>query len=99
MITNFSHASRSLSRLAALGCITLLTVLLGQAAYSQTYTVLYSFNGIDGSGPAAAPIMDNAGNLYGTTATGGILVCNKPSGCGLVYKVSAAGKLSALHRF
>ena len=33
--------------------------------------VLYSFNNTDGYGPWAAPIFDAAGNLYGTTESGG----------------------------
>jgi uncharacterized repeat protein (TIGR03803 family) len=37
-------------------------------------TVLYSFTGINGDGlfPLGSLIMDSAGNLYGTTAGGGI---------------------------
>ena len=34
-------------------------------------TVLYSFNGTDGSNPSANVIFDSAGNLYGTAQTGG----------------------------
>jgi uncharacterized repeat protein (TIGR03803 family) len=39
-----------------------------------TETVLYSFVGgsTDGSSPQAGLIMDGAGNLYGTTAAGGV---------------------------
>jgi uncharacterized repeat protein (TIGR03803 family) len=36
-----------------------------------TETVLHSFNGTDGSGPLAGVILDQAGNLYGTTEDGG----------------------------
>jgi uncharacterized repeat protein (TIGR03803 family) len=35
------------------------------------YTVLHSFNGNDGYGPTANPILDEKGNIYGTTAYGG----------------------------
>ena len=34
-------------------------------------SVLYSFNGYDGSGPRADVVFDSAGNLYGTTGVGG----------------------------
>ncbi|MFZ0690378.1 MAG: choice-of-anchor tandem repeat GloVer-containing protein [Acidobacteriaceae bacterium] len=42
-------------------------------APSGTETILYSFgaSATDGQGPEAGPIMDSAGNLYGTTAIGG----------------------------
>ena len=41
------------------------------AAKSQTFTVLHSFSGTDGSGPMAELVSDPAGDLFGTTATGG----------------------------
>lgn len=36
-----------------------------------TETVLHSFNGADGSSPDSGVVLDAAGNLYGTTVTGG----------------------------
>jgi uncharacterized repeat protein (TIGR03803 family) len=36
-----------------------------------TYTVLHRFTGYDGAGPNANLILDDKGNLYGTTTTGG----------------------------
>jgi uncharacterized repeat protein (TIGR03803 family) len=36
-----------------------------------TETVLHNFNGDDGSEPWDSPILDTAGNLYGTTSGGG----------------------------
>jgi uncharacterized repeat protein (TIGR03803 family) len=36
-----------------------------------TYTVLHRFTGADGAGPNANLILDDKGNLYGTTTTGG----------------------------
>jgi uncharacterized repeat protein (TIGR03803 family) len=44
--------------------------------------VLWSFNGTDGSYPAGSPILDSAGNLYGTTTQGG------STGSGVVYEVT-----------
>lgn len=54
-----------------------------------TESVLHSFNGDDGEVPSSALIFDAAGNLYGTTAGGGILSC-EPSepGCGTVFKLA-----------
>jgi len=45
-------------------------------------SVLYSFGGDDGSGPAADVIFDASGNLYGTTAFGGV------SGAGTVFQLT-----------
>ena len=63
-------------------------------AHGQTFTTLYSFTGADGSGPQAGVVRDTAGNLYGTTYSGGGS-CN----CGTVFKLNAAGNLQVLHRF
>jgi len=46
-----------------------------------TESVLHSFIGTDGEGPAAGLIFDAAGNLYGTTNLGG------PHGDGVVFKL------------
>ncbi len=57
-------------------------------------TVLYSFQGgADGEDPYASLIMDNAGNLYGTTYSGG--TC----GDGIVFKVDPTGKETVLYNF
>ncbi|MGA9472175.1 MAG: choice-of-anchor tandem repeat GloVer-containing protein [Terriglobales bacterium] len=67
--------------------------------------VLYSFKGkSDGGLPFAPPIMDNAGNLYGTASQDGDEkgACNPPDstlGCGTVFKVDAAGVFSKLFAF
>jgi uncharacterized repeat protein (TIGR03803 family) len=46
----------------------------GTRAAAQQEQLLYSFNdnGKDGTDPAAGVIMDSAGNLYGTTVSGGV---------------------------
>jgi len=42
----------------------------------------------NGASPAATPIADAMGNLYGTTVGGGnFRTCNAPFGCGTVYKL------------
>jgi len=51
-------------------------------------TVLHNFNySPDGAHPIAGLILDNAGNLYGTTSAGGDLNCGF-SGCGTVFKLT-----------
>ncbi len=52
-----------------------------------TESVLYSFTGgADGAQPVTTPIVDSAGNIYGTTSNYGLSNCS--GGCGLVYELS-----------
>jgi uncharacterized repeat protein (TIGR03803 family) len=62
-------------------------------------TVLHRFTGKsgDGANPYAGVIRDAAGNLYGTTAYGGGLICD--NGCGTVFKLDSTGKETVLYRF
>lgn len=50
--------------------------------YSNKPTVLMSFNGTNGQYPMAAPVMDGAGDLFGTTWGGGAY------GYGTVYEIA-----------
>jgi uncharacterized repeat protein (TIGR03803 family) len=68
-------------------------------------TVLYSFcaqtNCTDGANPQVGVIVDQKGNLYGTTLYGGLQnpdYCT-PNGCGVVFKLSPEGKETVLHSF
>jgi uncharacterized repeat protein (TIGR03803 family) len=70
-------------------------LLMGTRAAAQTDTVLHSFdnNGEDGYAPNAGLISDAAGNLYGTTPTGGTGSCmpeygSIPTPCGTVFELS-----------
>jgi uncharacterized repeat protein (TIGR03803 family) len=59
-------------------------------------TVLYLFAGSsDGEYPYGGLVRDNAGNLYGTTNSGGGSGCD----CGTVFKVDTSGKETVLHTF
>ena len=68
-----------------------------------TETVLYSFaGGSDGATPVSGVIFDAAGNLYGTTLTGGGTGCTLSSGCGTVFKLTPSGSgwsETVLYRF
>jgi len=84
--------------------VALLTLaLVAQPALAQTFTVLYQFSGApDGAAPNASLVVDGAGNLYGTTASGGDLSCNSfgpPEGCGTVFKLDKNGTESVIHIF
>ena len=71
---------------------------------SWTESVLYSFtNRADGEEPTGRLIFDSAGNLYGTSSTGGDYSRCPGIGCGVVFKLSpkATGgwKETTLHTF
>jgi uncharacterized repeat protein (TIGR03803 family) len=75
------------------------------AASGFTYTVLYSFcsaaNCTDGNLPAAGLTEDAAGNLYGTTSSGGANsnpACGS-NGCGTVFKLDNTGHETVLYSF
>jgi len=90
-----------------LGCGTVFKL---DASNSFAETVLYSFTGApDGAAPEAGLTLDAAGNLYGTTYSGGLLDCFEPAGtipptnkkiyCGVVFKVDTTGTETVLHSF
>ena len=59
--------------------------------------MLYSFKGgSDGGYPSAGLIADSAGNLYGTTDSGGVGVSSTSSGYGVVFKLSGTGFVTPL---
>ena len=66
-------------------------------------TVLYQFTGGAGGGaPTTGVTSDAAGNLYGTLSDGGnINACSGGgfTGCGLVYRLSAAGQYTVVYTF
>jgi uncharacterized repeat protein (TIGR03803 family) len=67
-----------------------LTMMAVQSLQAQTYTTLHNFTrGDDGSNPETGLTMDQAGNLYGTTLTGGDTsgACAGSGGCGGVFRM------------
>ncbi len=74
------------------------TVFERDAAGNQS--VLYAFTGkSDGGNPNAALLRDAAGNLYGTTWSGGIEYCYVYYGCGVIFKVNASNQETVLYSF
>ncbi len=65
-------------------------------------TIVHSFvaKRSDGWQPIAGLIMDQSGNLYGTTRSGGgYNECDGAQGCGTIYKIAPDGTESILFRF
>jgi uncharacterized repeat protein (TIGR03803 family) len=89
------------SPLKILGILGLCSLGLASLAHTQTITDLYNFQGSsDGGNPFAVLSRDNAGNLYGTTYSGGNYNsnCSYP-GCGVVYKLDTNGNETPLYTF
>jgi uncharacterized repeat protein (TIGR03803 family) len=63
-------------------------------APNGTETLLHNFTcGDNGEGPGANLVFDKKGNLYGTTVNGGSI------GCGVIFKVTPAGREKTVHDF
>jgi len=76
---------RRLARVQSI--LVLVLILVGIAQAGPTEKVLYRFQGgTDGFEPLGTLVADRAGNLYGTTTSGGTGDCN--GGCGTVYELS-----------
>jgi uncharacterized repeat protein (TIGR03803 family) len=69
---------------------------------AQTFKRIYSFRGgSDGANPLGSLVLDEQGNLYGTTQIGGSsdnCLFIGP-GCGTVFKIDPQGRETVLHRF
>jgi uncharacterized repeat protein (TIGR03803 family) len=81
-------------KLLLMGVLTALVIFLSTgaspSAQGQTFTVLYTFSGSDGSGPDGTLAIDKAGNLYGTTYFGGLYTD------GVVFKLTPSGEETVL---
>ncbi len=67
-----------------------------QATEAPTFSVIHHFSGPDGAEPYAGLTINLAGNLYGTTITGGAI------GAGTVFKLTQSGSgwtLNTLYNF
>jgi uncharacterized repeat protein (TIGR03803 family) len=84
--------SRIRKRLSTLGAVMLVVIIvipvLSPGAWAQSkYKTLYKFTGgVDGEEPLASLVFDQAGNLYGTTESGG------GHGGGTVFKLTHCGQ-------
>lgn len=78
---------------SALACTVGLLLLVPLVAQTPTFSVIYSFNGPNGGNPTGDLIMDSAGNLYGTTCSGG------SANGGTVFKLDQKGQQTVLHSF
>jgi uncharacterized repeat protein (TIGR03803 family) len=76
-----------------LNCLGLGCGVVFKVDTTGTETVLHSFIGPDGRGPAAGLVLDKEGNLYGTTFAGGT------SNQGTVFKLDTKGTETVLHSF
>lgn len=81
---------RFLTMTTVILAILTVTLTLGTVAVAQAkYKILHTFHGKDGASPVGYLIFDAAGNLYGTTYSGGIYDTNCQTGsCGTVYELN-----------
>lgn len=82
------------------GCGTVYKLSPAKHGYSET---VFSFQKRDGAHLGSAVLLGKDGALYGTTGGGGLETCPAaPYGCGLVFKLEAAGagfSETVLHKF
>lgn len=52
------------------------------------FSVLHDFDGTSGGSAAGDIVLDNSGNLYGTTAKGGSVTSSCATGCGTIFKLT-----------
>jgi uncharacterized repeat protein (TIGR03803 family) len=68
--------------------------IIFKVTLSGTETILYSFKGgNDGWDPWGTPIVDDKGNMYGTTVHGGA------ANAGIIYQLTPGGKEKILYAF
>jgi uncharacterized repeat protein (TIGR03803 family) len=86
------ESTLSIVKLAFASALTLVLVALPQAN-AQTFAVIHSFAGTDGSGPLSGLVIAKNGTLYGTTSSGGAY------GHGAAFKSTQNGAETVLHSF
>jgi uncharacterized repeat protein (TIGR03803 family) len=78
--------------------LALLAIATPPASAQLTFDLLHTFTGgTDGNHPQGGVIQDVDGNLYGTTAFGGLSCADQ--GCGTVFKIDKNGQYTVLYRF
>lgn len=83
----------SINKLIFAALVLALGLVMPSGLQAQTFNVIHSFAGSDGSGPLAGLAIDSKGNLYGTTINGG------QYGAGVVFRATAGGQEGILHNF
>jgi uncharacterized repeat protein (TIGR03803 family) len=84
----------ALVRLLAMVTVVMAAIFVSPIARAQTYQVLHRFAGdTDGMIPFGGLTRDSAGNLYGTTISGGA------GTGGTIFKITPAGQKTTLHSF
>jgi uncharacterized repeat protein (TIGR03803 family) len=81
--------------------------LTGGTVFSITaagaFKTIYSFcaktDCTDGAHPMASLIQGSDGNLYGTTYNGGTNTTSCNAGCGTIFRITTAGKLTTVYNF
>ena len=63
---------------------------------AQTFTTLFSFDGVNGANPAPVLVQATDGNLYGTTNGGGT---GLSPNAGTIFKITPSGALTTLYNF
>ncbi len=77
-----------------IGRILVVCLAASVALSAQTFKSLVTFNQTDGSSPLyAPPVQGLDGNLYGTTAYGGV------NNEGAIFKITPAGRLTTIYSF
>jgi len=96
-----SFLRRKSARSFAVPAVVAMLGTFAATAANASEKVLYSFRGgSDGASPYAGVITDKAGNLYGTTTTGGTAGPGcQSSGCGVLFKLAPGGTESVLYAF
>ncbi len=91
MGTELSLVAKSLQRSAK---FLVLVALLQFQSYAQTFNVIHAFTGgSDGGTPLSGFTTDAAGNMYGTTSSGG------SAGGGTIFKLNKKFQKTVLHNF
>jgi uncharacterized repeat protein (TIGR03803 family) len=97
------YRARTLAVAVALVMTFVLVFVITPAVQAQTFSVIHTFSGSDGSYPQTGLTADGAGNFYGTTVTGGYLGPGcYDTGCGTVYQLTPSGSgwvLNTLYSF